>query len=107
MIDNIEGSKILRGFITILLIFGGSFTSVVLANQKRRLSKWANISIFCCGSIVGYTYYAITKKTWYVDFTPCISIFGYQIIHGIGIILNDPKSFKEIVKEVIKSKIKL
>lgn len=96
-----EKSTLMKYTVGACLILAGSVTSVLIANQKKRLGWIANTAIFLCGAIVGTVYWIYTKGSQYNAGTSIVSIFGYQIVKAIGFALNDPKMFKEIIKDKI------
>jgi hypothetical protein len=96
-----EGLLAKYGLLAVFIMIGAT-TQVILSNQKKKLSTWENVGIFLSCSLVGGTwalYFDGNSKM--LAITGMIAAIGYNLTKGILLMVKDPESLKQIIKDRI------
>jgi len=87
------------GLLAIFIMIGAT-TQVLLSNQKKRLNMWQNVAIFFSCCLVGGTWAIyFDGNTKMLAITGLVSAIGYNLTKGIMLMVKDPETLKEIIKE--------
>ncbi len=96
---------IIKYWLLILYVVFGSFTTVLVYNQKKNIGFWASVAVFLCCSFIGATYaYAMIKSqnNNLLLLTGAVTMAGHNIVLFVIQFTKDPQRIKNLIVAWIK-----
>lgn len=102
---NEASAFLLKYFVLLMLVLGGTLTQVFMLNRTRKLTLKENIAVILSGCVTGGTY-AIVAAEWnnkvYLALAGFVSMAGYNLCNFLIALTKDPVKMRDAVFAFIR-----